>query len=46
MKAIYSSETSADFQRITQPYIPEDETLHVSYDSEIGIAFMNSGDVT
>jgi hypothetical protein len=28
MEATYSSETSVDFQRNTQPYIPEDRTLH------------------
>jgi hypothetical protein len=27
MEAIYSSETSADFQRIIWHYIPEDSTL-------------------
>jgi hypothetical protein len=28
MEVINSSETSADFQRITQRYIPEHDTLH------------------
>jgi hypothetical protein len=28
MEAIYSSETSFDFQRTTRRYIPEDSTLH------------------
>jgi hypothetical protein len=28
MEAIYSSETSVDFQRTTRRYIPEDSTLH------------------
>jgi hypothetical protein len=28
MEAIYSSETSVDFQRIIRRYIPEDGTLH------------------
>jgi hypothetical protein len=28
MEAIYSSETSVDFERNTQRYIPEDSTLH------------------
>jgi hypothetical protein len=28
MEAIYSSETSVDFQRTTRRYIPEDDTLH------------------
>jgi hypothetical protein len=28
VEAIYSSETSADFQRSTQRYIPEDSTFH------------------
>jgi hypothetical protein len=27
MKAIYSSETSVDFQLTTRPYNPEDKTL-------------------
>jgi hypothetical protein len=28
MEAIFSSETSVDFQRTTRRYIPEDGTLH------------------
>jgi hypothetical protein len=28
MEAIFSSETSVDFQRTTRRYIPEDVTLH------------------
>jgi hypothetical protein len=28
MEAIRSSETSIDFQRITQRYVPEDSNLH------------------
>jgi hypothetical protein len=28
MEAIYSSESSVDFQRATLSYIPEDSTLH------------------
>jgi hypothetical protein len=28
IQAIYSYETSVDFQRITRRYIPEDNTLH------------------
>jgi hypothetical protein len=28
MEAIFSFETSADFQRTTRPYIPENSTLH------------------
>jgi hypothetical protein len=28
MKAIYSSEMSVDYQRITERYIPEESTLH------------------
>jgi hypothetical protein len=28
MEATYSLETSVDFQRTTQRYIPEDKTLH------------------
>jgi hypothetical protein len=28
MEAIYSSETSVDFQRTTRRYIPEDSTLY------------------
>jgi hypothetical protein len=28
MEAIYSSETSVDFQRTTRRYTPEDRTLH------------------
>jgi hypothetical protein len=31
MKAIFSSETSVDFQRTTRRYIPEDRTLQVEY---------------
>jgi hypothetical protein len=28
MEAIYSSETSVDFQQTTRRYIPEDRTIH------------------
>jgi hypothetical protein len=31
MEAISSSETSADFQRTTRHYIPEDSTLHIHH---------------
>jgi hypothetical protein len=41
MEATCSSETSNDFQRITRRYIPEDSTLHGSYDTEIGIGIMD-----
>jgi hypothetical protein len=30
MEEMFSSETSVDFQRITRPYIPEDNTIHFS----------------
>jgi hypothetical protein len=41
MKAMCSSETSANFQRTTRRYISDDRTLHVYYISEITINFFS-----
>jgi hypothetical protein len=35
MGAVYSSKTSADFQRTTQRYFPEDRTLQIIYSLSI-----------
>jgi hypothetical protein len=36
MEAMFSSETSVDFERITLHYIREDSTLHILYFPTIG----------